>query len=188
MSDGPRLASNISSTWRPVAKLARLQATSPHELVSALRKAVKRDFRETPPKLLAALAKLFKRNGQLDLSLNPREKFADLTHTADGSVIGRTLLSHAEMVADEGLDGDSALQLAIERTIRERIMSFAKQAEERESRDATTGHPSRSRECIESAASLICFRDLAGELITPKPSSKYPEDNRFTGIEDGPRL
>jgi hypothetical protein len=188
MSDGPRQASNISRTWRPVAKLARLQATDPRELVSPLRKAVKRDFREIPHKLVDALKKRSKSNGQLDLRLNVREKCAGLAHLADGSIAGRLLLSHFAMAADAESDEGVALQVAVGRTIRERITSFAKQAEEFDLRDATTGHISRSRECIERAASLICFRDLAGELITPKPSSKYPEDNRFTGIEDGPRL
>jgi len=188
MSDGPRLASNISSTWRPVAKLARLQATSPHELVSPLRKAVKRDCREIPRKLVEALRKSSKSNGQLDLRLNVREECTGLAHLADGSIVGRLLLSHFAMAADAESDGEVELQVAMERTIRERITSFAKQAGERELRDAATGHPSRSRECIEGAASLMNFRDLAGELITPKPSSKYSEDNRFTGIDDGPRL
>jgi len=187
MSDGPWLAPNISSTWRPVARFARLHATSPHELVSPLRKAVKRDCSEIPPKLIEALKRTCKSIGQLDLRLHAREKFAGLARLAGGSIVGQLLLSHVVMAFDTESDGEVALQLATERTMRERTTSFVRQVEEIELRNAPA-QPSRSRECIEGAASLMGFRDLASALISPKASSKYSEDNRFTGIDDGPRL
>ena len=187
MSDGPWLAPNISSTWRPVARLARLNATSPHELVFSLRKAVKRDCSEIPSKLIEALKRTCKSNGQLDLRLNAREKFAGLAPLAGSSIVGQLLLSHVVMAFDTESDGEVALQLGTERLMRERTTSFARQAEQIELR-YVTAQPSRSRACIEGAASLMGFRDLASALISPATSTKYSEDNRFTGIDDGPRL
>jgi hypothetical protein len=188
MSDGPWKALKMSRSWRRVARSVEMATSSSDEIAGNIRQALVDGLREISPKMLAALRKAFEDGQQPRLPFNDRDKFAELRSLADGSPLGALLASYAAMVAGEGLQGADALREIVMRTVMERAAYGAMQVEEHYHRASDDHRTSNIRDLIETSAGLIDFIKLANQILGIDPKPLKRSDEKFTGLDDGPRL
>jgi hypothetical protein len=188
MSDGPWATLEMSRAWRRVARFAEMEASSPDKVAQHLRRALADDFREIPTKVISSLRKAFGDGRQRVLGVNEHEKLLALRPVADGSPLGKLLISSASLVAHEGHQGHAALVEAMSRTLNERSMYGARQVEEHHYREAGGWGASASRGKIGAAAGRVDLVALAHQLLDINATSARFAAQIFSGTDEGPRL
>jgi hypothetical protein len=188
MSDGPWRSLRLSRVWRQVARCAELDASSSEEIASKLRSALASDAGKVPKKLFVALRRFFGKGLQRSLSLNEPNRQAALYTFAEGNLFGALLVSHAGLVASEGLQGDDAARETFARTLEEWNSTNVLQIQEHYYREAPDRRSPAVGKRIEAALTPADMRGFADGLLGIEPIVKRQADFRFDGIDEGPRL
>jgi hypothetical protein len=188
MSDGPWRSLRLSRAWRHVARCAEMDASSSKEIASKAKSALASDFRKIPRRLLVALRRSFRESSQRSLSLDELDRQAALRPLAEGSILGALLVSHAGLVASEGLQGDGAARETMIRTLGEWNSANVLQIQEHYYREALDRCYSTPGKRIEVALTRADMRRFADELLGIEPVVKRQADYKFDGIDEGPVL
>jgi hypothetical protein len=188
MSDGPWKTLKMSEGWRSVAKLAEMAASSPEEIIPRIESAITKDLREISRPLILALRQLFGEDQQVSLPLNEPQRFAALRAYSYENPLGALLISYACMLASEGWQGTDGAREAVTRTVKERISCAVRQIDEHHHRESGDGNQSGVGECLIAGTTHVAFEDIANRLLGIDGTRRRHDDQRFRGVDDGPRL
>lgn len=183
MSDGPHRTLPMRRPWRDLAERAATPAYSPDEVNAALPLALRDEFREAP---LAEVADILRGERQGSLFREERShQLNALRASYPGSVVATTLIECALEAVADGLQGESALHIAVTNALKAHGRTGGRQIEEHYQRNRSHGNELRDR--LLRARKHCRYDALASELLSEGQAGDV-RPHRRSGIDEGPQL
>jgi hypothetical protein len=189
MSDGPHRSLPMRKGWKRVVERADRDASTEEDIVDALPEALYEDCRsEMPREMLRDLENLLTPSQQtslLDDDLSTA--VTSLRRLVAGYPLAQLFLDCAADAAGQSKKSDIQLINILARTLEDRALRGARQAEEHYKKRTSALRASSIRARLEQAISRISFVDIATNILRGQ-SAPSKAIKQHGGLDDGVRL
>jgi len=184
MSDGPHRTLPMRKGWKHLVKRAYRDASSDDDVLEALPQALHDDCREEiPDELLSTLESALGQQKQAHLFEDDlTTSLDDLRGLASGYPLAQSLLDCTIDAADQSSRADLKLVDILARTLAERAVRGARQAEEHYKKEANPARAAGMRSRLDRAISQTSFSNIAAGILGNKVAQALKHHD---GLDDG---